>query len=153
MPAELRSCPSCQTSLPLEAKFCLRCGVATPTDPGVPPRIAVIEVQQVKRALADCYCIERVLGEGGMATVYLAEDLKHRRPVAVKVMRPERAATLGAGRFLREVEVAAQLSHPHILPLHDSGEAAGLLYYVRPYVEGQTLRERLQAEKQLPARQ
>ena len=82
-----------------------------------------------------------MLGEGGMATVYLANDQKHNRKVAVKVMRPELAATLGADRFLREVQIAAQLSHPHILPMHDSGEADGLLYYVMPYVEGETLRE------------
>jgi serine/threonine-protein kinase len=110
----------------------------------------VIEVAQVKRALAGRYQVERVLGEGGMATVYLAHDQKHNRKVAVKVMRPELAATLGADRFLREVQVAAQLSHPHILPMHDSGEADGLLYYVMPYVEGQTLRERLAQEGQLP---
>jgi eukaryotic-like serine/threonine-protein kinase len=148
-----RACPSCHTSLPDEAQFCLRCGVATPTDPGVPPRTAttgVVEVAQVKKALADHYKIERVLGEGGMATVYLAEDLKHHRKVAVKVMRPELAATLGADRFLREVQIAAQLNHPHILPVHDSGEADGLLYYVMPFEEGQTLRERLQKESQLP---
>ena len=148
-----RACPACHTSLPDEAQFCLRCGVATPTDPGVPPRTAttgVVEVAQVKKALADHYKIERVLGEGGMATVYLAEDLKHHRKVAVKVMRPELAATLGADRFLREVQIAAQLNHPHILPVHDSGEAGGILYYVMPHVEGQTLRERLQKESQLP---
>jgi serine/threonine-protein kinase len=138
--------------LPEEAQFCLRCGVATPTDPGVPPRTAVtglVEVSQVKKALAGRYQIERVLGEGGMATVYLAHDQKHHRKVAVKVMRPELAATLGSDRFLREVQVAAQLSHPHILPMHDSGEADGILYYVMPYVEGQTLKERLAQEGQL----
>jgi serine/threonine-protein kinase len=138
--------------LPEEAQFCLRCGVATPTDPGVPPRTAVtglVEVSQVKKALAGRYQIERVLGEGGMATVYLAHDQKHNRKVAVKVMRPELAATLGSDRFLREVQVAAQLSHPHILPMHDSGEADGILYYVMPYVEGQTLKERLAQEGQL----
>jgi eukaryotic-like serine/threonine-protein kinase len=153
MPAEVRPCPACDTPLPFDAQFCLRCGVATPTDPGVPPRTAatgVVEVSQVKRALADRYRIERVLGEGGMATVYLAEDLKHHRKVAVKVMRPELAATLGSERFLREVQIAAQLSHPHILPVFDSGEAGALLYYVMPHVEGQTLRERLQQETQLP---
>jgi serine/threonine-protein kinase len=100
----------------------------------------------VTKALAGRYMVERVLGEGGMATVYLAEDQKHRRKVAVKVMRPELAATLGADRFLREVQIAAQLSHPHILPMHDSGEADGLLYYVMPYVEGETLKERLERE-------
>ncbi|MEP7326841.1 MAG: protein kinase [Gemmatimonadota bacterium] len=153
MATAARACPSCHTSLPDEAQFCLRCGVATPTDPGVPARTAttgVVEVAQVKQALAGHYRIERVLGEGGMATVYLAEDLKHHRKVAVKVMRPELAATLGADRFLREVQIAAHLNHPHILPVHDSGEAQGILYYVMPYVEGQTLRERLQRESQLP---
>jgi serine/threonine-protein kinase len=135
--------------LPTDAQFCMRCGTATPTDPGVPPRTqstGAFEVAQVTKALVGRYKIERVLGEGGMATVYLAEDAKHRRKVAVKVMRPELAATLGADRFLREVQIAAQLSHPHILPMHDSGEADGLLYYVMPYVEGETLKERLARE-------
>jgi len=135
-----------------EAQFCSRCGVPTPTDPGVPPRTAttgMVEVAQVKKALAGRYRIERVLGEGGMATVYLAHDEKHDRKVAVKVMRPELAATLGADRFLREVQVAAKLSHPHILPMHDSGEADGLLYYVMPFVEGETLKERVKQEGQL----
>ena len=153
MLTESRPCPSCRTPLPADAQFCLRCGVATPTDPGVPPRTAatgVVEVGQVKRALAERYRVERVLGEGGMATVYLAEDLKHHRKVAVKVMRPELAATLGAERFLREVQIAAQLSHPNILPVHDSGEASGILYYVMPYVEGMTLRERIESARQLP---
>jgi eukaryotic-like serine/threonine-protein kinase len=94
-------------------------------------------------ALADRYLLERELGQGGMATVYLAEDLKHHRKVAVKVLRPELAATMGSQRFFREIEVAAQLQHPHILPLHDSGEAEGFLYYVMPYVEGDSLRDRL----------
>jgi len=109
-----------------------------------------VEVAKVRNALASHYRIERVLGEGGMATVYLAEDLKHRRKVAVKVMRPELAATLGADRFLREVEIAAKLTHPHILPVHDSGETGGLLYYVMPYVDGESLRDRLHRERQLP---
>jgi serine/threonine-protein kinase len=137
----------------MEAHFCLHCGVATPTEPGVPPRTdttGIVEVSRVKRALADRYRIERILGEGGMATVYLAEDIKHHRKVAVKVMRPELAATLGAERFLREVEIAARLSHPHILPMHDSGEADGLLYYVMPYVPGESLRDRMKREGQLP---
>ena len=101
-------------------------------------------------ALADRYRLERELGQGGMATVYLAEDLKHHRRVAVKVLRPELAAVLGAERFLREIETTAQLNHPHILPLYDSGEAGGFLYYVMPYVEGESLRDRLDREKQLP---
>jgi len=152
MTTAARACPACHTPLPDEAQFCLRCGVPTPTDPGVPPRVAVtgmVEITQVKRALAGRYQIERVLGEGGMATVYLAHDQKHNRKVAVKVMRPELAATLGADRFLREVQVAAQLNHPHILPMHDSGEADGILYYVMPYVEGETLKERIAKEGQL----
>ena len=130
MTAPARACPACRTPLPEEALFCLHCGAATPTDLGVPPRTAatdISEIARVRKALAATYAIERVLGEGGMATVYLATDLKHRRQVAVKVMRPELAATLGAERFLREVEIAAQLSHPHILPVHDSGDAGGIL--------------------------
>ena len=101
-------------------------------------------------ALSDRYHVARQLGEGGMATVYLAEDLKHRREVAIKVLRPELAAMVGAERFLAEIEVTANLQHPHILALYDSGEADGLLYYVMPYVAGETLRERLDRERQLP---
>src|SRR6267143_3627716 len=104
----------------------------------------------VQAALAGGYAIERELGRGGMATVYLAQDLKHRRPVAIKVLAPELAAALGRERFLREIETAARLTHPHILPLHDSGEADGFLYYVMPYIEGESLRDRLDREKQLP---
>ena len=96
------------------------------------------------------YRILRTLGHGGMATVYLAQDLKHNRRVALKVLHPDLAHALGADRFLREIEVAANLSHPHILPLFDSGKADGLLYYVMPYVEGESLRDRLQRETQLP---
>ncbi|MGH7675350.1 MAG: serine/threonine-protein kinase, partial [Gemmatimonadales bacterium] len=107
-------------------------------------------VDRLKAALAGRYAIERELGSGGMATVYLAEDLKHHRNVALKVMRPELAATLGSGRFLREVETAARLQHPHILPLHDSGEADGFLYFVMPFVEGESLRARLTREGELP---
>src|SRR5213083_2345635 len=101
-------------------------------------------------ALAERYTINRELGRGGMATVYLAEDLKHRRLVALKVLSPDLGAALGKDRFLREIDIAARLTHPHILPLHDSGEADGLLYYVMPYVEGQSLRGRLVRERQLP---
>jgi serine/threonine-protein kinase len=101
-------------------------------------------------ALADRYAIERELGQGGMATVYLAEDLKHQRKVAVKVLRPELALALGAERFLREIATTANLRHPHILPLYDSGEAGGFLYYVMPLVEGESLRARLDRQKQLP---
>jgi tRNA A-37 threonylcarbamoyl transferase component Bud32/tetratricopeptide (TPR) repeat protein/TolB-like protein len=101
-------------------------------------------------ALADRYRLERELGAGGMATVYLAEDLRHHRRVAVKVLRSELAASLGAERFLREVTIAANLQHPHILPLYDSGEADGFLYYVMPYIDGPTLRARLVREGELP---
>jgi serine/threonine-protein kinase len=119
----------------------------------VPPRTAttgIVEVSKVKQALADRYTVEKILGEGGMATVYLARDIKHNRKVAVKVMRPELAATLGADRFLREVEIAGQLSHPHILPMYDSGSAKGFLYYVMPYVEGESLSARMKREGQMP---
>ena len=116
---------------------------------GVPPGLAA--------ALADRYRIERELGQGGMATVYLAEDLKHHRRVAVKVLKPELAATLGAERFLREIETTANLRHPHILPLYDSGvipagtgDPLGRPFYVMPFVEGESLRDRLDREKQLP---
>ena len=105
---------------------------------------------ELQEAFTNRYAIERELGRGGMATVYLAQDLKHRRPVAIKVLAPELAATLGRERFLREIETAARLTHPHILPLHDSGEADGFLYYVMPYIEGESLRGRLNREKQLP---
>jgi serine/threonine-protein kinase len=104
----------------------------------------------LRAALADRYEIERDIGSGGMATVYLAEDLKHRRKVAVKVLRQEFAVSLGAERFVREIEIAANLTHPHILPLFDSGDASGLLFYVMPYIEGESLRERLYREKKLP---
>ncbi|MES2123829.1 MAG: protein kinase [Gemmatimonadota bacterium] len=109
-----------------------------------------VEVSRLTRALAPLYRVERVLGEGGMATVYLAEDPKHRRRVAVKVMRPELAETLGTERFLREVEISAQLSHPHILPVFDSGSSEGFLFYVMPLVEGESLPARMKRERQLP---
>ncbi|HEX5963302.1 MAG TPA: protein kinase, partial [Gemmatimonadales bacterium] len=101
--------------------------------------------------LAGRYTLERELGRGGMATVYLAHDSKHHRQVAVKILRPEFAAYLGPQRFLREIQIAARLTHPHILPLHDSGEAGDLLYYVMPFVEGESLRDRLRREGRLPA--
>jgi len=108
---------------------------------------------RLRGALADRYLLERELGQGGMATVYLAQDLKHDRKVAVKVLRPELAATLGPERFLREIDVAAHLQHPHILPLYDSGrldDESGIFYYVMPYVDGESLRARIDREKQLP---
>src|SRR5215210_3532410 len=113
-------------------------------------------LDRVQSALAPRYVIRRELGAGGMAVVYLAEDSRHGRPVAVKVLRPELAAALGPERFLREIRMAAGLRHPHIVPLYDSGEAGDppsgwrLLYYVMPYVEGESLRDRLRRERQLP---
>jgi Tol biopolymer transport system component len=104
---------------------------------------------RLSAALAGRYRIEKKLGEGGMASVYLAEDLKHQRKVAVKVLRPELAAVVGAERFLSEITTTANLQHPHILALFDSGQADGFLYYVMPYIEGETLRDRLEREKQL----
>ena len=110
---------------------------------------------RLSTALADRYKIERRLGEGGMATVYLAEDLKHDRKVALKVLKPELAAVLGAERFVQEIKTTAALQHPHILPLFDSGTAGKtdggtpFLYYVMPFVEGETLRDKLDREKQL----
>jgi len=105
---------------------------------------------RLQAALGHRYTIERELGRGGMATVYLAADLKHHRRVAIKVLKPELAAALGPDRFLREIETAARLNHPHILPLHDSGQAGGSLYYVMPYIEGESLRDRLEREGPLP---
>ena len=107
-------------------------------------------VSPLAAALADRYKIERELGAGGMATVYLAEDVRHRRKVAVKVLRPELAASMGPDRFLREIEIAAQLQHPHILPLLDSGDAGGFLFYVMPFVQGESLRDRLVGVRELP---
>ena len=106
-------------------------------------------IDRLQAALADRYTIERELGAGGMATVYLAEDLKHDRKVAIKVLRPELAAVLGAERFVQEIKTTANLQHPHILPLFDSGQVEGFLYYVMPYVEGETLRNKLNRETQL----
>jgi serine/threonine-protein kinase len=104
-------------------------------------------------ALADQYRLEREVGRGGMATVYLAHDLRHDRPVAPKVLRPELGATLGPERFAQEIRIAARLRHPHILPVHDSGEAGGRLWYTMPFVEGESLRQRLAREGQLPVDQ
>src|SRR4249919_589718 len=110
------------------------------TDPG----------SHLSTALADRYRIERELGAGGMATVYLAQDLKHDRKVAIKVLRAELAAVIGAERFLNEIKTTANLQHPHILPLHDSGNVDGTVWYVMPSVEGESLRDRLTRETQLP---
>jgi serine/threonine-protein kinase len=108
------------------------------------------QIDRLKAALPDRYTIERELGEGGMATVYLARDLKHKRAVALKVLRPELAAAVGAERFLAEIETTAKLHHPRILPLFDSGTADSFLFYVMPHVDGETLRERIERQGQLP---
>ncbi len=107
-------------------------------------------LDRLRSALADRYAIEREIGAGGMATVYLAEDVRHHRKVAVKVLRSELAATMGPERFLREIEIAARLQHPHVLPLYDSGEAGGFLFYVMPFVEGESLRAKIDREGELP---
>ncbi|MGK2961471.1 MAG: protein kinase domain-containing protein [Gemmatimonadaceae bacterium] len=109
-----------------------------------------LPIERLRDALGQSYTIDRELGRGGMATVFLAQDVKHDRVVALKVLHPDLAASLGPERFLREIKLAARLNHPHILPLFDSGDASGLLYYVMPYVEGESLRERLDREQQLP---
>jgi serine/threonine protein kinase len=112
--------------------------------------ISVMEDQErLTRALADGYRIERGIGSGGMATVYLAEDLKHHRQVAVKVLKPELGAVMGTDRLLAEIRTTANLSLPHILSLHDSGDADGRLFYVMPYVEGESLRQKLDRDGQL----
>src|SRR5438132_10707296 len=127
-------------------------GASLPLEPptGSAETLIATQRERLNAALAGRYAIERELGSGGMATVYLADDLKYHRRVAVKVLRPELASVLGADRFLREVEIAASLNHPHILALYDSGEADGLLFYVMPYVKGESLRHKLEREQQLP---
>ena len=107
------------------------------------------QLDRLKAALGDRYTIVRELGSGGMATVYLADDVKHQRKVALKVLRPELAAVLGAERFVQEIKTTANLHHAHILPLFDSGEADGFLYYAMPFVDGETLRDKLNRETQL----
>src|ERR1041385_8184631 len=107
-------------------------------------------IADLNAALDGRYRVERELGRGGMATVYLAEDVRHHRKVALKLLHPELSAVIGHERFLKEIEVTASLQHPHILPLFDSGNAGGQLFYVMPFVDGETLRARLQREAQLP---
>jgi eukaryotic-like serine/threonine-protein kinase len=105
---------------------------------------------RLQEGLGGSYVLERELGRGGMATVFLARDAKHDRPVALKVLHPELAASLGPDRFLREIKLAARLQHPHILTVLDSGDAAGRLWFTMPFVEGESLRDRLRRERQLP---
>jgi len=106
-------------------------------------------MERLQKALASRYAVEREIGAGGMATVYVARDLEHDRDVAIKVLHPDLGAALGGERFLSEIKTTAKLQHPHILPLLDSGDADGLLYYVMPFVTGETLRTRLERERQL----
>jgi serine/threonine-protein kinase len=107
-------------------------------------------IAELNVSLLGRYTIERELGRGGMATVYVAQDMRHSRRVAIKVLKPELSAALGAERFLREINVTAGLTHPRIVAIHDSGEAGKLLYYVMPYVAGESLRDRLHRDGQLP---
>ncbi len=118
--------------------------------PYLTPMTATPLQHRLDAGLSGRYTIARELGRGGMATVFLAQDLRHGREVALKVLRPEISASIGAERFLREIKMAARLNHPHILPVYDSGEAEGLLFYVMPNMEGRSLRERLDRERQLP---
>ena len=121
-----------------------------PSPPTVQPAYFATEMatlEQVRQAFAGSYAVEREVGQGGMATVYLARDLKHARQVALKVLRPELASAMGGDRFPREIQIVAQLAHPHILPLHDSGEIGGFLFYVMPFVEGESLRQKLDARR------
>src|SRR5262245_10590869 len=108
------------------------------------------DVGRLSAALIDRYAVDREIGRGGMATVYLARDVRHNRKVALKVLNPELGAVLGVERFLSEIQVTANLQHPNLLPLFDSGEANGLLFYVMPYIEGESLRAKIMREKQLP---
>ena len=108
------------------------------------------QFERLRDSLADRYLLDRELASGGMATVYLATDLRHHRKVAIKVLRGDVGASLGSARFLREIEIAAGLVHPHILTLHDSGDVDGMLFFVMPFVDGETLRQRLARERRLP---
>ena len=115
-------------------------------------RLPMSDLQtRLRTILAERYTIEREVGRGGMATVFLAQDLRHHRPVALKVLHPELAVSLGSERFLREIQIAARLQHPHIVPLLSAGVKDGLLYYTMPRVEGETLRARLARSGELPA--
>ncbi|MBI2795662.1 MAG: protein kinase [Gemmatimonadetes bacterium] len=160
----LESCPKCGAPVLPDSLFCNRCGrdftkemsaaglaatlPAAPVDDAADP--AAQALAEIRAALAGRYEVQRVLGRGGMATVYLARDEKHDREVAIKVLHPELAASLGGERFEREIKLAAKLQHPHILGLYDSGVAGALLYYVMPFVKGESLRDRLDRDGMLP---
>src|SRR5262245_15569072 len=111
---------------------------------------STLPIETLSAALSGQYTIQKQIGAGGMASVFLARDVKHDRRVAIKVLRPELSAHVGTVRFLKEISVTASFQHPHILPLFDSGAAAGFLYYVMPFVEGESLRERLNRERAVP---
>jgi tetratricopeptide (TPR) repeat protein/TolB-like protein len=143
-----RPCPSCATPVPLDAITCPSCGALSLPGPGEGAVEGI--ARRLGQALGRRYRLEREVGRGGMAVVFLAHDLRHDRPVALKVLLPELSRYLGLERFLREIHIAAQLNHPHILALHDSGEADGLLFYVMPYLEGDSLRRRLARAGPLP---
>jgi eukaryotic-like serine/threonine-protein kinase len=148
------SCPNCGTAIAADAIFCHRCGrnftIEVPTVKLAEAGETADTLMRLRSALGDRYAISRELGRGGMATVFLATDLKHEREVAIKVLHPELSASLGAERFEREIRLAAKLQHPNILGLYDSGSAAELLYYVMPFVKGESLRDRIDREKMLP---
>lgn len=155
------SCPKCGTPIAAGMNFCGVCGLnltleqpaaSSPAPPAAPPPATpeADTLARVRTALADRYAIDRELGRGGMATVFLARDIKHEREVAIKVLHPELGASIGSERFEREIRLAAKLQHPHILGLFDSGSADSLLYYVMPFVKGESLRDRLDREGQLP---
>ena len=141
------SCSSCGAPLPAGAAFCMKCGGATGASP--PPE-EKSTFERLQASLADRYRVDKELGKGGMATVFLAHDVRHERDVAIKVLHPELAASMGSERFDREIKLAAKLHHPHILSLFDSGSADGLFYYVMPFVQGESLRDRLDREQMLP---
>ncbi len=151
MPSPSPTCPSCGTLLPDEARFCFRCGAETPgaADPAAEKSPEAQELERVRAAVDERYAIGERLGAGAMAAVYRARDRKHGRDVAVKILHAELSATLASERFLREIEIAAQLNHPNILPVHDSGEADGLLYYVMPLVDDESVEARLQRDRRL----
>lgn len=137
--------------MPAEAVFCSKCGAPLPkAGPAVPPEEAA-GLAALQQAVGEKYRVMRLLGKGGMALVYEAEDPRHQRRVAIKVLKPDLSSNVGAERFLREIETAAKLNHPNILAIHDSGNSNGVLYYVMPLVEGESLGDRLTREKRLPA--
>ncbi len=147
--SEPKVCGSCAATASPTATFCSECGAALRSArpaASAPDREAQVLEDELRAAVVDRYRIRRRIGAGGMAFVYEADDLRHGRRVAIKVLRPELAAMAGAARFLREIETAARLNHPNILPIHDSGSAGALLYYVMPLIEGESLRDRLDRE-------